>query len=58
MSIFRRAMNRLANRLWAGRKVTLRFTADYRIAGFTLPLIERLLLDISVYQRRVHRPLL
>ncbi|WP_420146315.1 hypothetical protein [Sphingobium sp.] len=45
MSIFRRAMDRLANRLWAGRKVTLRFTADYRIAGFTLPLIERLLLD-------------
>ena len=45
MSIFRRAMDRLANRLWAGRKVTLHFTADYRIAGFTLPLIERLLLD-------------
>ena len=45
MSIFRRAMDRLANRLWTGRKVTLRFTADYRIAGFTLPLIERLLLD-------------
>ena len=45
MSIFRRAMDRLANRLWAGRKVTLRFIADYRIAGFTWPLIERLLLD-------------
>jgi hypothetical protein len=45
MSIFRRLMDRLAHRLWAGRKVTLRFTADYRIAGFTLPLIERLLLD-------------
>ncbi|WP_222102988.1 hypothetical protein [Sphingopyxis sp. P1IMeth2] len=45
MSIFRRAIDRLTNRLWAGRKVTLRFTADYRIAGFTLPLIERLLLD-------------
>ncbi|EKU74101.1 hypothetical protein [Sphingobium yanoikuyae] len=45
MSIFRRAIDRLANRFWAGRKVTLRFTADYRIAGFTLPLIERLLLD-------------
>jgi len=45
MSIFRRAMDRLANRLSAGRKVTLCFTADYRIAGFTLPLIERLLLD-------------
>lgn len=45
MSIFRSAMDRLANRLWVGRKVTLRFTADYRIADFTLPLIERLLLD-------------
>lgn len=45
MSIFRRAMDRLADRLRADRKVTLRFTADYRIAGFTLPLIERLLLD-------------
>ncbi len=45
MSIFRRAMDRLANRLWAGRKVTFRFAADYRIAVFTLPLIERLLLD-------------
>jgi len=45
MSIFRRTMDRLANSSWAGRKVTLRFTADYRIAVFTLPLIERLLLD-------------
>ncbi|WP_174688476.1 hypothetical protein [Sphingopyxis witflariensis] len=45
MSIFCRALDRLANRLWAGRRVTLRFTADYRVAGFTLPLIERLLLD-------------
>lgn len=45
MSIFHRVMDRLAHRLWAGRKVTLRFTADYRIAGFTLPFIERLLLD-------------
>lgn len=45
MSIFRRAKDRFANRIWAGRKITLRFAADYRIAGFTLPLIERLLLD-------------
>lgn len=45
MSIFHRVMDRLADRLWAGRKVTLRFTADYRIAVFALPLIERLLLD-------------
>lgn len=45
MSIFHRAMDRLADRLWGGRKVTLHFTADYRIARFTLPLIKRLLAD-------------
>lgn len=45
MSIFRRTMDRLADRLWTGRKVTLHFTADYRIARFTLPLIKRLLAD-------------
>lgn len=43
MSLFHRALNQLADRLWAGRKVTLHFTADYRIACFTLPLIKRLL---------------
>ncbi|MGQ3099891.1 MAG: hypothetical protein ACT6RX_02545 [Sphingopyxis solisilvae] len=45
MSIFQRAFDRLADRLWTGRKVTLHFTADYRIARFTLPLIKRLLAD-------------
>ena len=45
MSLFHRALDRLADRLWAGRTVTLRFTADYRIARFTLPLIKRLLAD-------------
>src|SRR3546814_18159905 len=33
--------------LWAGRKVTLRFTADYRIACFSLPLIKRLLANTA-----------
>ena len=45
MSIFRRVMDWLAHHLWVGREVTLHFTADYRIARFTLPLIERLLAD-------------
>ena len=45
MSIFHRALDRLADLRWAGRKVTLHFTADYRIARFTLPLIKRLLAD-------------
>lgn len=45
MSIFHRVMDRLAHHLWGGREVTLHFTADYRIARFTLPLIERLLAD-------------
>ena len=45
MSIFRRTIDRLADRLWTGRKVTLHFTADYRIARFTLPLIELLIAD-------------
>lgn len=45
MSIFQHALDRLADRFWAGRKVTLHFTADYRIACFTLPLIKRLLAD-------------
>ena len=44
MSIFRRAMDRLADRFWAGR-VALHFTADNRIARRTAPLIKRLLAD-------------
>lgn len=40
-----RALDRLADFLWTGRKVTLRFTAEYRIACFSLPLIKRLLAD-------------
>lgn len=45
MSIFHRAMDRIADFLWTDRKVTMRFTADYRIARFTLPLIKRLIAD-------------
>jgi hypothetical protein len=45
MSIFHRVMDRLAHYLSGGREVTLHFTADYRIARFTIPLIERLLAD-------------
>lgn len=45
MSIFRRALDRFADFRWTGRKVTLHFTADYRIARFTLPLIKRLVAD-------------
>lgn len=45
MSIFHRAMDRLADFLWTDRKVIMRFTADYRIARFTLPLIKRLIAD-------------
>lgn len=45
MSIFHRALDRLADLRWAGRKVTLHFTADYRVARVALPYIKRLLLD-------------
>lgn len=45
MSIFRRAMDRLADFIWTGRKVNLRFTAEYRTACFTAPLIAKLLAE-------------
>ncbi|WP_182849709.1 hypothetical protein [Pelagerythrobacter aerophilus] len=41
-----RALGRIAD-FWASRKVTLRFTADFRIASFSLPLIKRLLADTA-----------
>lgn len=43
MSIFHRAMDRLADFIWTGRKVNLRFTAEYRTACYAVPLIRRLL---------------
>lgn len=45
MSIFYRAMDRLADFIWTGRKVTLRFTAEYRTACFAAPLIKKLLAE-------------
>lgn len=43
MSIFRRTMDRRADFLWAGRKVNLRFTVEYRTACYAVPLINKLL---------------
>lgn len=45
MPIFRRAMDRLADFIWTGRKVNLRFTAEYRTACFAAPLITKLLAE-------------
>lgn len=45
MSIVNRALDRLADFIWTGRKVTLRFTAEYRTACFSLPLIKKLLAE-------------
>lgn len=45
MSIFHRAMDRLADFIWTGRKVTLRFTAEYRTACYAVPLITKLLAE-------------
>ena len=43
MSIFHRAMDRLADFLWTGRKVSLRITAESRTACYAAPLIAKLL---------------
>ena len=45
MSIFHRTMDRLADFIWTGRKVTLRFTAEYRTACYAVPLINKLLAE-------------
>lgn len=45
MSIFLRAMDRLADFIWTGRKVTLRFSAEYRTACYAVPLINKLLAE-------------
>jgi len=45
MSIFHSAMDRLADFLWTGRKVSLRFTAEYRTACYAAPLIAKLLAE-------------
>jgi hypothetical protein len=45
MSIFRHSLDRLADFLWTGRTVTIRFSADYRTACFAVPLIKKLLAE-------------
>ena len=45
MPIFRRAMDRLADFIWTGRKVSLRFTSEYRTACYAVPLINKLLAE-------------
>jgi hypothetical protein len=45
MSIFQLAMDRLADFIWTGRKVNLRFTAEYRTACFAAPLIAKMLAE-------------
>jgi hypothetical protein len=45
MSIFHRAVDRLADFIWIGRKVNLRFTAEYRTACYAIPIINKLLAE-------------
>ncbi|WP_336950708.1 hypothetical protein [Sphingobium aromaticivastans] len=45
MPIFHRTLDRLADFIWKDRKVTLRFTANYRTACFAVPIIKKLLAD-------------
>ena len=45
MSIFHCALDRLADFIWTGRKVNLRFTAEYRTACYAVPLINKLLAE-------------
>lgn len=45
MSIFHRALDRLADFIWTGRKVNLRFTAEYRTACYAVPIINKLLAE-------------
>lgn len=45
MSIFHRALDWLADFIWTGRKVNLRFTAEYRTACYAVPIITKLLAE-------------
>ena len=45
MSIFHRALDRFADFIWTGRKVNLRFTAEYRTACYAVPIIKKLLAE-------------
>ena len=45
MSIYHHALDRLADFIWTGRKVNLRFTAEYRTACYAVPIINKLLAE-------------
>jgi hypothetical protein len=45
MSNFHRALDRLADFIWTGRKVDLRFTAEYPTACYAVPIIKKLLAE-------------
>jgi hypothetical protein len=45
MTIFHRALDRLADFIWTGRKVNLRFAAEYRTACYAVPIINKLLAE-------------
>lgn len=45
MSIFLRAMDRIADFIWTGRKVKLSFFAEYRTACYMAPLIRKMLAE-------------
>lgn len=45
MPSFSRVLDRIADFLWTGRKVSLRFRAEYRTACFALPIINAILAE-------------
>jgi hypothetical protein len=45
MSIFHRVLDRIADWRWTGRKINLRFVAEYRTACFALPIINGILAE-------------
>ena len=47
MSIFRRAMDRLADFIWLGRKVKLCFFVEYRTACYVAPLIRKMVAETN-----------
>ena len=55
MSTFHRALDRLADFIWTGRKVNLRFTAEYRTACYAVPLINKLLAEGEDGDGQEHR---
>ncbi|MDK2770453.1 MAG: hypothetical protein KYX69_22380 [Sphingomonas sp.] len=45
MSVFHRVLDRIADWRWTGRKINLRFVAEYRTACFALPIINGILAE-------------